>query len=173
MPSQVINALGRDEFFVPTGHRSSTGRVIGKYPINETTGRGFNQYEAIRRAQTLGGYILSLKEDARALEYVRDHLDIQYMRSFYESLTTETPNARLTRTQIHNLTTKCPVMVNIKYLHPTIDVAVEFEEIVEVPFLPNFSGYIQELDEATALPIKVGRRPNEKFQNTYFLEFVD
>lgn len=163
-----------DEVFFPSNAKGTRGRIIQTHELKRD-GRvitNINQYRAIREAGCEGGYVLSLAEDWAAVRYARardlDAVMARDMSVFYKSMI-EGGYARWTRTQVHNLRTACPLVVNIARVHPTFDLVLEYEnEVVEAPWLPKMSGYIQELDERTGLPRKVGETPVERFNSAYF-----
>lgn len=161
--------LKADEAFFPID--KSRGRMIQLHELKER-GRTLvdvNQYKAVREAQKRGGFVLSLAEDWEAFLYARDHQEDPKLERFYDSVTSNVKYARWTRTQVHNLRSNCPLVVNIAEVHPSHDLPIRYEkEFIEVPWLPREEGYIQELDRRTGLPRKLGSDPNPKFHNTYF-----
>ncbi len=103
--------------------------------------------------------------------YAKAHQDEdQRLNAYYESVTSGVKYARWTRTQVHRLNSNCPLVVNILEVHPggyDIDIKKE-PDITPVSWLPKTSGYIQELDEQTGLPKRVGPTPNENFNGAYY-----
>ena len=161
--------LTKDEMFIPRDKKGGKGIILqlGELQRNGRTVVEINQYQAMREAQREEGYVLSAAEDWEVVGYVHMHRDDNpASNKFYEGLHRY---ARWTRTQVHNLRTSRPLVLNIARVHPTLDCVVAFEdEVVEAPWLPKKAGYIQAIDKRTGLPREVGEKPNKRFYNTYF-----
>lgn len=171
----VKPSLEDNEAFFPLNKEGTKGRIIQLHELQRDgrTLTDINQYQAIREAQRAGGYVFSLAEDWQTIFYARDNQDPK-LREFYKSVTSDIRYARWTRTQVHNLRSNCPFVVNVARLHPKYDLPLSYEEdIIEAPWLPKEEGFIQELDEQTGLPRRVGKEPNPTFCGAYFYLSTD
>ncbi len=161
--------LSDNEVFIPAG--KGRGRIIHLHELQKD-GRtlvNISQYQAVREAQRQKGNVLTLAQDWEAVFYARDHQEDLQLKRFYDSVTSGIQYARWTRTQVHNLRSNCPLVVNIAEIHPKHNIVLRYEEeVIEAPWLPKEQGYIQELDQQTGLPKKLGDKPNPKFNGAYF-----
>ncbi|KAF0203313.1 MAG: hypothetical protein FD167_5650, partial [bacterium] len=103
------------------------------------------------------------------LNYIQQHQgNNPELAKLHKSLISEIKRSRWTRTQIYNLKGDCPKVVNIYDLHPGIDIPTGFE-VIDFPELPRRQGYIQEVDDRTGLPTKVGGdTPHPNYGGAFF-----
>lgn len=113
--------------------------------------------------------VLSLAEDTKLRNYAKEHFDDNKMKNYLDNITHKTNYARWTKTQVHNLKTDCQILVNIKKVHDKHNILTSYEEdVIEVPWLPKRSWYIQLVDEETGLPRELESKPNSNCYNEYF-----
>ena len=169
MAGLVKPKLAKDEVFFPIDSEGN-GRIIQLHELQRDgkTLTGINQYQAVREAERSGGYVLSLAEDQQTYDYARTHNEDPQLNRYLQNMAYRIEYARYTRTQVHSLRTDNPFVVNIKRVHPEFDLVLEYEDKIAVPWLPRISGFIQELDQETRLPKKVGTEPNPNFNKAYY-----
>ena len=136
-------------------------KINGKFVVNVT------QCQAIRQAEQVGLYVPTNGEFTRALLYAKRKSGEQQYRKYLESLRSW-EIARYTSTQVHGLTSNCPVVRDIEEVHSEEDVVLRYKKGIIVKWLPKKSGYIHVLDLETGLPTKVEEKPNIDFYNAFY-----
>ncbi|HLC86478.1 MAG TPA: hypothetical protein VJG30_04290 [Candidatus Nanoarchaeia archaeon] len=170
----TIPQLEDDEVFIPTD--ANAGRIIQlhEFEKNLVTLVNVGQYQAIRSVQAAGwDNAMSLAGDWRTYFYSKEHQDDPKLKAYYESVAKGIKYAaRWTRTQVHDLRSEHPFVVNVSRVHSEFDLPLYEEKVIDVSWLPKRDGYIQELDEETGLPREVGSEPNKRFDGTrYWVEY--
>ncbi len=176
MVISIPRNLKHDEAFVPLGRK--VGMIVQTHELQRSgkTLVYINQYQAIREAQKSGGFVMSLAEDWRAYLHTKTHQDDPKLKGYYESVSSKMGDGgygRWTSTQVHNLLSDNPFVVNVSKVHTEFDLPFYDLEVTPAPWLPKRDGYIQNLDEQTGLPSEVGDRPNDRFDGArYYVEFA-